>query len=121
MLKSGLKLLNAADIALIIIIILTAAGSYVIIHKSGKNQNAYIYYRSNLIGVFPLNKNMKIKIKEGCIAEIKNGKIRMLQADCPDKICVRQGWSDMMPIICLPNQIVIEIKSDNRQEIHILH
>ncbi len=46
--------------------------------------------------------------------EIKDGKIRILSADCPDKTCVRMGWleSSAMPIVCLPHKLVIEF-ADN--------
>ena len=42
--------------------------------------------------------------------EIKDGKIRVKEADCPDKTCVRMGWleSSAMPIVCLPHDLVIE-------------
>ena len=42
--------------------------------------------------------------------QIENGKIRMFSADCPDHICVRMGWleSGALPIVCLPNRLVIE-------------
>lgn len=42
--------------------------------------------------------------------QIENGKIRVLEADCSDKICVHMGWLDscVLPIVCLPNHLVIE-------------
>lgn len=42
--------------------------------------------------------------------QIKDGKIRMLEAECPDQICVHMGWlsSKAMPIVCLPNHLSIE-------------
>ena len=42
--------------------------------------------------------------------EIKDGKIRVKEAECPDKTCVNMGWlsSASMPIVCLPNHLVIE-------------
>lgn len=42
--------------------------------------------------------------------EIKDGKIRVQSAECPDKTCVHMGWlkSSAMPIVCLPNHLVIE-------------
>lgn len=44
--------------------------------------------------------------------EIKDGKIRVKQADCPDKVCVKTGWlsSSAIPIVCLPNHLVIEFE-----------
>lgn len=42
------------------------------------------------------------------VIEIKDGKIRMLEADCPDKICVDTGWlGGSVPIVCLPNKLII--------------
>ena len=42
---------------------------------------------------------------------VERGRIRVAEADCPDQVCVRQGWiSDgTVPIICLPHRLVIEI------------
>lgn len=42
--------------------------------------------------------------------QIQNGKIRVLEAECPDKTCVHMGWleSGALPIVCLPNRLTIE-------------
>lgn len=44
------------------------------------------------------------------IIQIENGQIRVSDADCPDQICVHMGWlsSGGIPIVCLPNHLVIE-------------
>lgn len=44
--------------------------------------------------------------------EIKDGKIRVKSAECPDKTCVHSGWlgSSAAPIVCLPNRLVIEFE-----------
>lgn len=49
--------------------------------------------------------------------EIKDGKIRVLKADCPDNTCVHMGWlsSSAMPIVCLPNHLVIELAENNSE------
>ena len=43
--------------------------------------------------------------------EAEPGRIRVSEAGCPDQVCVHQGWiSDgTVPIVCLPNQLIIEI------------
>lgn len=43
------------------------------------------------------------------VIEIKDGRIRVQSADCPDKTCVRMGWLDSaaMPVVCLPHHLVI--------------
>lgn len=44
------------------------------------------------------------------IVQIENGRIHMLEAECPDQTCVHMGWLDsgFMPIVCLPNHLSIE-------------
>ena len=45
--------------------------------------------------------------------EVEPGRIRVSEANCPDKICVSQGWlSDQtVPVVCLPHRLIIRIKS----------
>ena len=45
--------------------------------------------------------------------EISGGRVRMVDSACPDKLCVRTGWISRPgeSIVCLPNRVVIEIKS----------
>lgn len=42
---------------------------------------------------------------------VERGRIRVSQADCPDQVCVNQGWifDDTAPIVCLPHRLMIEI------------
>ena len=42
---------------------------------------------------------------------VEKGRIRVAQADCPDQVCVDQGWiaDGTVPIVCLPHKLVIEI------------
>ena len=42
--------------------------------------------------------------------EIRDHRIRVKAADCPDLTCVHMGWlnSASMPIVCLPHKLVIE-------------
>ncbi len=42
---------------------------------------------------------------------VRDGRICVSHATCPDQVCVRQGWvnTDMTPIVCLPNGLVIQI------------
>ncbi|MDD5938745.1 MAG: NusG domain II-containing protein [Clostridiales bacterium] len=46
------------------------------------------------------------------VVEVSPGKIRVKEADCPDQICVHQGWIEtgVAPIVCLPNALVIQIQ-----------
>ena len=43
---------------------------------------------------------------------VRDGRICVASATCPDQVCVRQGWAagSATPIVCLPNGLVIQIK-----------
>ena len=45
--------------------------------------------------------------------EITGGQVHMKRADCPDKLCVRQGfiYSDLYTVVCLPNRVVVEVRA----------
>ena len=45
---------------------------------------------------------------------VEKGRICILEADCPDQICVNQGWisDSTIPIVCLPHKLMIEIVGD---------
>lgn len=47
---------------------------------------------------------------------VRDGRICVSHATCPDQVCVRQGWvnTDMTPIVCLPNGLVIQITGGDR-------
>lgn len=51
--------------------------------------------------------------------EAEPGRIRVAHADCPDQVCVDMGWrSDgAVPIVCLPNKLVIRIEKTAADEI----
>ncbi len=42
---------------------------------------------------------------------VERGRIRVSEADCPDRVCVNQGWiSDgAVPVVCLPHRLMVEI------------
>ena len=43
--------------------------------------------------------------------QVEKGRIRVSEADCPDRVCVSQGWisNGTAPIVCLPHKLMIEI------------
>lgn len=45
------------------------------------------------------------------VIEVRPGSIGITDASCPDKLCVHMGFqeSSLLPVICLPNRLVIRI------------
>lgn len=45
------------------------------------------------------------------VIEIKDGRVRVEEADCPNQDCVHQGWIDAagQQIVCLPHKLTVDI------------
>ena len=61
-------------------------------------------------GTYSLSQDRVIHIGDTNVCEIKDGKVTMIEATCPDHYCMKQKAVDEHggSIICLPNKVVIE-------------
>ncbi len=80
---------------------------------------AEIYQDGRLLYSIPLSgisesRAFVVESAEGGIneIEIRPGSIGIISADCPDRLCVRQGFvtDAKLPITCLPNRLVILLR-----------
>jgi len=80
---------------------------------------ADIYQDGRLLTSIPLDGSsasyrFTVTGENGCVneIEIRSRSIGILSADCPDKLCVHQGFieSTGLPIVCLPNKLVIQLR-----------
>lgn len=119
MISKFLKTLSISDFILILLSLIIAL---LIFRNNGNSDDrVYIYKDAALWGDFPLSKDRVLKIDEHNSIEIKAGKARMKYSDCPDKRCMKQGFSRNMPIICLPNRVVVEFQSHKEERRLILY
>ena len=90
----------------------TGPGSTVFVEVDGKTVASYPLDRD---GVFVLNGGTNT-------LEIKDGRARISDADCPNMQCVRQGWigSGGQSIVCLPNRLTVTVRSSDRNVDFIL-
>lgn len=46
--------------------------------------------------------------------EIRPSSIGIVSADCPDRLCVNQGFihTSLLPVTCLPHRLVIQIRQE---------
>jgi hypothetical protein len=112
--------LTISDLGLIILCLAGILVSWQLTRPEPNQQQVFIYKNNVLWGEYPLSKDRIIKIDEHNSVEIKDGKARMLYADCPDQRCMKMGFTQNVPIICLPNQVVIEIKNHEQERKFIL-
>ncbi|MCR5719519.1 MAG: NusG domain II-containing protein [Lachnospiraceae bacterium] len=98
--------------------------SLIIIFKDNFNdkslsRTACIYSDGKLVKEIPLNSQtpdmtFTIESKYGSnTITVKEGAIAVTDADCANKICVKEGFisNSRLPITCLPNRLIITIKT----------
>ena len=47
--------------------------------------------------------------------EVKDGKWRITEEECPNHICSSIGWvsvKDYFPIVCIPNEVIVTLKDN---------
>jgi hypothetical protein len=108
-------------IVVAVVIGIAAVSSIFIMNtKTKKGSYAYIYHNNEVIKVVDLTNvkedyEFKIEVDGGynTIRVTKDGSIGVVDASCPDHICMNTGFikNGLMPITCLPNKIVIEVKN----------
>lgn len=54
--------------------------------------------------------------------EVRPDAIGIINADCPDKLCVSTGFVDstLLPIVCLPHRLVIQLETSNQTQPDII-
>jgi len=83
--------------------------TYANIKVSGK------FYDNIPLSSFKGEQALIIKTKHGNnTILVKDGTIKVIDADCNDSLCVKQGLASKVgeSIICLPHELIIEIKGD---------
>lgn len=106
-------------IAIVLVVALSAVFMHHTLQQTGNGQ-VIIKINGAIEGTYDLNDDKEILINDGSnVLIINNGKADMIEADCPDKLCVEQRSisKNNESIICLPNQVVVEIKSSNESQL----
>lgn len=103
-------LLAAAFAAWGVIRLCQRTGAYAAVEVDGEERGRY-----------PLSEDVRVDIEtEGGVNTlvIENGEAYVIEADCPDKLCVKQGRISKVgqAVICLPHKLVIRIKGEGRAD-----
>ncbi len=110
------------DLILILVPLLLCAGYAFWVNRSHR-EGGYVYVEQagEEIGKYPLNEDREILIgdREGYynVLVIKDGKADIIEASCPDKICVnhRKIAYEGERIVCLPNRLILRVEKDGKQ------
>lgn len=113
-----------ADVAVIAGVFLVAAlffcmiyfkdtvGAEVMIVQNGKVVECYSLLEDNTVPVMDEEGGFNLVL-------ISNGTVRVCDADCPDKLCVKQKAISKggESIICLPHKLVVQIMSKEESDL----
>ena len=103
------------DIMLAAALVLVAALIWLFIYLTrSEGASVTVTVDGKAYGEYPLNTSAEIRIGDENIYNllvIKDGVAEVVEASCPDKLCVNQGKIsfDGQSIICLPNKVVVTV------------
>ena len=119
------KLFGKNDIILLLILLAVAvAGIYFFYFRRAEQGNqVQIMVDGEVFGTYSQTDEQEIKIPNASgittnILSIKDGKAKMIDADCPDKLCEYQNAISQSgeTIVCLPNKVIVIVAGDDEDE-----
>jgi len=111
----------------VLIFIAVASVAAILMMYFGKSDHVYaeIYQDGKLIRTIDLSdplveETFTVSGEEGAYnkIQVKDGGISVIEANCPDLLCMHMGEirTNSLPITCLPNKLVIQIKAGSLSE-----
>ncbi len=108
----------------IVVLIAISIVLFVGIRCFATNHGKYVkvYVNDKLTKTFKLDSDIRymIETKKGYnFLIIKNNHAKIVDADCPNKICVDKGYisEDNESIICVPHNVVVTVDSDKEASV----
>lgn len=106
------------DIILLAVIITLLLPLAIVLLNSGKGGKAIVKSDGKVINTLSLDKDSVYTYQSDKgfnTVEVKDRKVRVLEADCPNKDCVNKGYinKNNESVICLPHRFEVIVKSSD--------
>jgi len=105
--------LKKNDIILILSVVFIACVGYFFINSSLKKAEwAVIRYDGAEYARVSIDENREISVNGTNTVKIENGQVYVSWANCPDKLCMKQGKIENAnkTLVCLPNRVTVEVE-----------
>ena len=93
------------------ILVACLALSFFLLRPSGPAAHAEIWSEGKLLHTLPLAVDRQITVETQLgtnVITVKDGKIAVTEASCPEQYCMHRGFCDGgAQIVCLPNGLII--------------
>ncbi|AWN32865.1 NusG domain II-containing protein [Lactobacillus helsingborgensis] len=117
-----LKRLKPGDFLIVVILLIISFTPFFMVHNSKKEGNqviAIVKVNNRQVKKLSLDHDQKWQYQRDGkinILQVKNHKIRAIDANCKDQVCVKEGWKSKSgdTIVCLPHKFLVELKNENQ-------
>lgn len=116
------RTIRAGDWWIITAVLLAAGGLALFLFSTAVTKSYCVIRQSRaIIKVLPMNQDTVFTVGgtyENTI-EIRNGTVQVVESTCPNGVCKNSGRIDRagQSIICLPNQVVVELVQEVPAEV----
>ena len=101
------------------VVLMICVGASVVLLSGGEAQWAEVWSEGKLLYTLDLSMDRQLTVttdKGTNVITVRDGRIAVTQADCPDGYCMARGFcAGGLQIVCLPNEL--EIRFTGQQEI----
>ena len=104
-----------------VLLLAAVAGLAVLSAHRQTGAEVQVVQNGEIVDTFPLGKDQTHRYEAANggynIVTVREGKVSVSEASCPDQICVRHGPTDQTadPIVCLPNRLVVQVLSPGEE------
>ena len=109
------------DILLIAALLLAALAVWGLLRLTrSRGAEAVVTVDGETVATLPLTEDTVVNIGAGegfsNVVEVSGGRVRVSDADCLDRLCVRMGWisRDGESVVCLPHKLVVTVRGGAR-------
>lgn len=103
--------------AILVVILLVLGGALALFLHLTRQGGGYVSVQTDgkTVMELPLGENTRVVMGDGGhtnVLVIEDGMARVVEASCPDQICVRQGAVQYAgeSIVCLPHKLVVTVE-----------
>lgn len=107
------------DLLAILLVTLCAALVFALFLPDGEGEAAYaqIYCDGVLVRTVDLSTDQEFAVTATYVNQVcvKDGRVAIIQSDCPGGDCVHSGWTDTpgRSLVCLPNGVEIRVVAED--------